>query len=592
MPQADPNLQVTGLDFQDYRDDLIRFLRTQARYRDYDFEGSNIRELLDLLAVNGWMQGFFVNMLFAEGFLDSAQLFGSVVSRAKDLNYLPRSAASARATVNVSFTSSNAVVVFQKGQTFSSAVDGRTLTFSVPETVSLVGVDGSFARQIDLLEGPYFSDSYAFNSQDETQKLLLTNDMADISSLVVAVYEDGSTVAQTYARADSMLGLDDTSKSFFLQMEPSGQYRILFGDGVVGKRPKDGSLVVLDYRVTVGAMGNGAKKFSCDFTVPGSSGVTTATVAQSSGGSDREGIESIRLYAPRHYQTQEVATSDGSYETILKEQFPEIRNVSVYGGEEVDPPQFSKVFVAVDIQGTDKIPDSRKDAYSAFLRPRCPKTITPVFVSPDYSYARVSTTVTYDQGTGDLTPDLAESVVHQAVMDWGDANLGKFAATLRYSRLVRAIDDADRGVAGNDTDVLFYKKLRPSTGASQSLQVDFGVPLYSAYPKSGTSFPDSEEFTVRSGTYTLNGETVSLRDDGRGTINVVKKVGVDDQLVTRAGSVDYASGVVSLESWRVDDFPGRFLKLFARPAGKDLSVGRNTILSFEPDEVSVRVVLK
>lgn len=580
---------LLGLDFESYRDDLLSYMRSLPRWRDYDFAASNLRELVDTLAYNGWKQGFYTNMSLSEGFLGSAQLLASVLSRAKDLNYLPRSATSASASVSLSFAANRSTFLLQKGSSFSSAVEGRSLTFTLPDSVLLVGDSGSFSRVLELKEGPYFSESYVWDPSDETQRIVLSDARADVSSLTVQVFEDGQTRGLAYLLAPDMLGLDESTRAFFLQLDPDGKYRVLFGDGVAGRSPSPGALVVLDYRVTLGETGNGAKKFTPDFTVPGAATLDCETVEASTGGADREALESIRKNAPRHFRTQLKATSDDDYAAILTEKFPEILRVAVRGGEEASPPMYGKVIVSVDVAGTDRLSEGRKKAYTDWLRPRCAKTVVPVFRSPDYAWVTARVRVDYDDSKGDLSRDLAEAVIRTAVVDWGTHNLGDFGEPLRYSRLVAAIDDSDPGVAGNETLVACHRRLRPLTGKPQSLVADFGFPLALEFPRTGSEFPDLDQFAVWSETYSLGGDVFSLRDDGLGSVFSVKTAGGVDRVARRVGSVDYELGKVTLSGWEVGSWEGPFLRLFVRPRGRDIPVSPGTILKLEAQDVTVRV---
>jgi hypothetical protein len=581
---------LLGLDFQDYRDDLLAYLRTRPQFRDYDFTGSNLRVLVDLLAHHGWKEGFYANMSLSEGFLGSAQLRSSVLSRAKDLNYLPRSATSATASLTVSFEApSLSTYLLQKGSSFSSAVEGRSLTFTLPETVLIVGSGGSFSKTISVAEGPYFSESYVWDPDDETLRVLLSNEGADVASLSVRVFEDGQTRGTGYTLAPDMLGLDESSRVFFLQLDPDGKYRVVFGDGVVGRSPSPGSLIVLDYRVTVGEGGNGAQTFQSDWTPEGSTGVTVVTVEGSSGGAGPESLESVRKTAPRHFRTQLKATSDEDYGEILREKFPEILQVSVQGGEELDPPLYGKVMVSVDVSGTDRLSEGRKKAYSDWLRPRCPKTVVPLFRSPDFLWTTVSSVVDYDSSRGDLSPDLAEAVVRTSLETWGTENLGGFGVPLRYSRLVAAVDGSDPGIAGNDTSVTCHLRTRPSTLAPQSMVLNYGFPLALEFPREGTTFPDLDQFAFWTGPYGLGGDVFSLRDDGEGGVFSVKTSGGVDRVVKRVGTVDYETGVVRLSGWEVGSYAGDFIRAWVRPRGRDVPCPSGTILKLENEDVSVRV---
>jgi len=587
---ANSSLSALSLDYDDWLASLIEYMRGTPEFKDYDYEGSNIRALMRVMAYNAWKMAFYTNMDITESFLDSAQVRTSVVSRAKELNYVPRSVRSAQAQVRLTFTGSHGSYVLTKGQTLSTVIKNTSLNFSIPETTVVTSPNGSFTTDLTIYEGPYLSDAYTAR---DGRRYIVTNPNVDTSSLAVVVFEDGAVTGRTYRYATSLLGLDENSRVFFLQVNELDQYEVVFGDGVVGRKPKEGARVVIDYRVSVGEAGNGARTFTLNFN-PGptedAATINVQTISISSGGLPGEDLESIRFFAPRHFQVQERASAPEDYGIMLQAQFPEIRNVSVYGGEELDPPLYRKVFVAVDIPSVDGLPESKKQAFFDFLKPRCPKTISPEFVPPINTYVAVKSTVTYDVGITSLSPAAMQGLIVDAISDFSTDNLGTFGATLRYSRFIRAIDESSAAVVGNQTDLLVYKKTTPARNTPQNLDVHFEMPVYKRYPQADSRYPIDDEYSITSDLFTLSGTTVFLEDDGDGHVFVVRTDGNNKVRVVQVGTMDYDSGLVQLRNFTVSDYPGSFLKVFARPASKDVSVKKNTILSIEPDEVSVDIL--
>lgn len=583
-------LDLTTLDVKTLEANLKTFMRGQAQFKDYDFEGSNLAALIRLLAYNTGLNSFFLNMVHTEGFLDSAQNRSSLVSRAKELNYTPRSARSARARIKLEFNGTQPSYLIEKGRTFTSIVHDNGLLFSVPENLLLTSTNGKFSVETDIYEGSYVADSYVVNYAEETQRFILTNPNVDTRSLTVAVFEDGKVEGDTYRKASTLLGLNERSKVYFLQASETGHYEVVFGDNVLGYRPGDGATVILDYRVTRGSAGNGAKKFSLDFEIgPGATGHKLSTEAVADGGDEPEDNESIRYYAPRHFQIQERATVADDYAILLKSEFPEIRAVSCYGGEDANPPLYGRVIIAIDVTDVDGIPQSKKDEYYRFLKTRNSMTIKPVFVEPNYTYVSIRSRVKYNINVTTLKDENISTLVSTNITDFAQEHLNDFNATLRYSRLVGVIDNAHASVVGNQTELQVYKKLELVTETPQSRKVYFGMKLYDGYPATGTSFPVGDTRTVRSSNYRIGAETRYLTDDGDGKLWVATDKDNKTLLLQQVGTVDYWNGVVQITNLTVQALDGPYLKLYAKPADLDVRSPADTILEVEADEIQVTV---
>lgn len=583
---ANSSLSLVELDVPTLEASLRSFMRSQPVFRDYDWEGSNLSALVRLLAYNTWRNGWYTHMVMSEGFLDSAQTRSSVLSHAKELNYAPRSARSARGRVSITFNGDESVYVVEKGRTFTSVVRNRGLVFSVPETIVVSSANGFFRVETDLYEGQYVKDSYVYSHSDETQRILLSNPDVDTRSLTVVVYEDGAADGQSYSPATSLLGVTANSKVYFLQASELGKYEVIFGDGVLGSRPADGATVVLDYRVTTGDAGNGARIFNRDFSLgDGVSNVTVTTISDSSDGAAPETIESIKYYAPRHFQTQERAVTASDFSILLKGAFPEIRAVSAYGGEDANPPQYGKVIIAVDIAGVDGLPESKVAEYRRFLSQRAGLTVEPVIVEPGYSFLSVRSRVLYNVNVSTMSPQSIETLVVQAILSYADENLNDFESIVRYSRLVALIDDSHRSVVSNMTDLEIYKKVPVEAGTSHSFDLDFRTQLLTP----DTDSAATGQKTIRSGLFKTSADTRYLIDDSRGGVWTATDRGGQRVLIQRVGTVDYETGRVRVSGVRIDQFDGPDLKVYVRPRSLDVAVSGDVILQVEADEVRVTV---
>lgn len=588
---ANSSISLVSLDVPTLEASLKSFMRAQPLFRDYDFDGSNLAALIRLLSYNTHLNAFYLNMVHSEGWNDSAQTRGSIVSHAKELNYVPRSARSARARLSLSFSGTEPSYVIEKGKTFSAIIKNRGVIFSIPETSILTSSNGTFSFETDVYEGRYVSDSHVVNYSDEAQRFLLSNPSVDSRSLVVVVYEDGQVSGMSYSRATTLLDLDGTSRVYFLQATETGQYEVIFGDSVIGRRPADGATVILDYRVTGGKEGNGARAFSIDFGIgEGSSNVRVSTVSAAEGGDGPESIESIRYYAPRHFQVQERAVTALDYAILLKTQFPEIRAVSSYGGEDAVPPKYGKVIVAVDVTNVDGIPQSKRDEYYDFLKRRAGLTIEPVIVEPEYTFVSIRSEVLYNINLTTISPENVGAIVTDAVLTYADEFLNDFDVVLRYSRLVGLIDDSHLSIVGNQTSVEIYKKVTLDAEVPQTFGIDFGMPLYDGYPQSGTVFPIGDLRTIRSAPYAVASENRYVTDDGDGNLWEAVDRGASTILIKKLGSVDYSTGSLLVSGLLADRLiGGSDLKVYARPAELDFEATRRTILTTESDEIRISV---
>lgn len=605
------SVSLVNLDFDTLKADFISYLRTQSQFEDYNFDSSNMNVLLDILSINTYKNAFYLNMINSEGFLDSAQLKSSVYSIAKELNYLPRSAKSSVAKITCSFTASgeSQPYIVRKGSTFTTLIKNDSFTFSVADDIIFTSSDENFTSTFDIYEGYYNADSYTIDNSVSNQLLAITNDNVDTDSITVLCYEDGSDTPIKYTRAKTLLGLTENSTVYFIQASALGSYEILFGDGVLGRKPKNGSTVVIDYRISSGSVANGAKFFTANFD-PSSSGELTSIVdvsvlvygsnqigAYSVGGDEAENIESIRFYAPRHFQTQERAVTVSDYETILKTQFPEIEAVAVYGGEEAEPPQFGKVFVSVSIKNVDGLPSSKEDEYYNFIKSRSPLSIDAVFVEPEYTFISVKSVVRYNINVTTRSKSNLVASITLAISDYATENLNDFKTALRYSKFIRMIDDMDNSIVSNDTILHLYKKLNPTNGQSKNYILNFNTPLYESYYTLEKSIVDSDmkigigdAHSLTSSKFVYGGSVCELDDNGNGTVRIVKVDNDTHEAIKNIGSINYVTGSVQLNNFVVDSYDGSSLKVYVKTLNKDVSSGKNDILRIEPDEIDITML--
>jgi hypothetical protein len=589
---ANSSIVLTNLDFDTLKSTFKSYLQSQDRFNDYDFDGANINVLLDVLAYNTYHNAFYLNMVGNEMFLDSAQLRDSVVSHAKELNYVPQSFRSASANVDIRIISSDTTkrsVVIPKGTTFTSRLLDKNYTFTVDENIIVsdyvvAGSSVTFTgKSITLYEGYYVNDTYTY-TYGTPSKLIISNKNVDVSSLSVTVVEDSGSSTLVYKRATSMFDLTKDSQVFFVQGAESDSYEIVFGDGVTGRRPKNNSIISIEYRISNGELPNGCNRFVPDTTIQGESNINVTTNSAAAGGNVYETTESIKYNAPRHFTSQERAITTEDYETLLKLNFPEINTVTAYGGEDLNPPQFGKVYVSVDLKEVDALPDIKKIEYYRFLKPRSPVSIDPVFVDPEYTYLGVTSKVNYNVNITSLTADDIKTITGSAILLYAENTLNNFNRTFRYSKLIQAIDNAQVSVISNETDITIIKIATPELGKFLTFDVFYNIPL----TVEQQSTQRTNQFSVYSSSIQYKGIKAFIRDNGEGALNVLSAS--TEAVIDTVGTIDYDTGLLQFSNFKIDSFFGSGIKFYAYPRNKDISTINNVILNIVEEDIAITAV--
>jgi hypothetical protein len=593
-------LNLLPLDPDTAKAALVAYMQSQSVLKSYDFQGTVLNELLSILAVNTFKLNFYYNMINTESWMDSAQLRSSVISSAKDLNYLPRSATSSSTSISIMIPTDGTISVISIpiGTTFSGRIGTGSFNFSVDETSIYTSSNGTFnVANLEVYEGNYVTDSYIMDYSNPTQEFLINNANVDISSLTVTVTENNGATVTEYTYAPSLLGISSSSYSYFLQCNETELYEVLFGDNLFGVQPNDGALITLQYRVTVGDLANGVQNLVMNQDVTGGhlAGTPIVSVATpTDGGAPAETIDSIRFRAPRYYEAQERAVSEGDYEVLLQGQFPEILNVAAFGGETLSPPQWGSVLISVNIAYVSGLPTSKQDEYTAFLVPRSCMRI--LWTTPDTLYYGVTSTVNYDLTQTTLSENDLSTIITSAIASYNQTNLDDFKVTLRYSRFCAAMDASHPSIIGNETTLSVYKKIIPILGQSQNILVDLVVPIYKMIPPEPTTKPLGLDVAVWSSPFFYNGVTVRIEDDSAGNLRLLKYVtsgpnmsSAQETYAATVGSVNYATGQVSIVGLTLDSYFGDALYIYARPATLDIAVTGNNLLSMELSAVDLVV---
>ena len=595
---ANSSISLTSLDFADYKNSLKTFLSSQNQFKDYNFESSNLNVLLDLLAYNTYQNAFYMNMIGSEMFLDTAQLRDSVVLKAVELNYTPRSFRSSYAKVNLAISgvpNNPLLLTIPAGTSFTGKAGSNTYTFSTNQNLVVeASGNGVFnASNVEIYEGTPVTDTFVIkpSATVDNQQFILSNPTIDTESLTVVSIENGGANVIPYLLSTTLLDIKETTPVYFLQGSDNSQYQIIFGDNVVGRKPLDNSVVSVSYLVTNGQLPNGISIFSPNSTIGGGT-ANVATVSAATGGDIAENIESIRFNAPRHYATQERAVTTTDYETLLQVTYPEIQALSVYGGETTTPPQYGKVIVSMKLSNFDIVPSYKINEYTEFLRVRAPLTITPVFIEPEYTYASVTTNVKYNVNQTTLQPADISAYVTTAIQNYSRDNLEDFKSTLLYSKLVYAIDNAQSTIISNETDYTVMKKLIPSMQGKKNYQLNFKMAINSNLPPAVANHESRDEHAVQTSKFIYNGLLVNIEDDGNGNLRIVQEQsdGLHRTLVdTGVGNVNYETGTINITNFYTSSYFGDSIRVYIMPRNKDNSTNENVIFEIPNDEIKVSV---
>ena len=502
MAGANSNIQMTDLDFNNIKNSLKTYLQSQDTLKDYNYEGSALSTLLDVLAYNTQYNSFYLNQVANEMFLDTAIQRGSVVSQAKVLGYVPKSAIAPSAEVNVTFTGvTDSSLTLPKFTTFmSEAIDGVNYNF-VSTNSQTVNVSGGIANfnNITLKQGIPTTVSYTVNSitnPSYTFEIPETN--VDTTTISVIVQQSSSNAtSQVYNLASNYLSLNQNDTVYFLQESITGTYEIYFGDGVLGKLLTDGNIVSISYIVTQGSTSAGANNFVLMDSVSGYSTYTLTPVVEASQGGTKESISSIKFQAPKAYAAQSRAVSKNDYITAIQQNSLgySFDAVNVWGGEENNPPVYGQVFISLKPTGAYSLTTTQKQRIiSEVIKPISVLTVTPIIVDPDYTYIKLTVNVVYDTTKTTQTAAQIEAGVKSAIQNFGTTTLNTFNSTFNSYDLLTTIQNYSNSIITSEYKLQLQKKFLPNLINPTTYNLNFNTPLEANKYNSGTSSAPSMQF--------------------------------------------------------------------------------------------------
>ena len=481
-----PYTQVANLDFNQIKASLKEYMRAQSDFTDYDFEGSTLSVLLDTLAYNTYYTAFNTNMVVNELFIDSATLRDNVVSIAKQLGYRPKSITAPTAYISFTINYTNATtdkeLVLQPGTGFVASYDNNIYSYIVNDAVTgqVVNNVATF-ENVEIKEGTRLVNTFTINSAIKSQRFILDNQDIDTNTIRVQVYPGGGSFNEEYKIADNILGVDGTSKVFFLDEIEDQRYEILMGDGVLGKKVENNSRIEVSYLTTSGPESNGVKTFVFTGVVQNPNGVspnafttTITSTTPSSGGEEVESTAKIKYTAPKAYGTQDRAVTAQDYEAIVRKVYPATSDIIIFGGEDQDPPEYGKVFIVLKPNDASYLTSLTKSQIIADLKKYVIASVEPEIVDPSILYVEITSKIFYNTGLTDQTEGQIRDKAINSVQSYIDtSDTEKFNGKFRYSKFIGVIDDADISINSNLTSVIMRKDFYPQLNSTFYYEVCF-----------------------------------------------------------------------------------------------------------------------
>jgi len=594
--------QYVNLDFDQIKSSIRDYLRANTNFTDYDFEGSNLSIIIDALAYNTYTTAYNTNMAANECFLDSATLRENVVALARNIGYVPRSRRSARAKISfiVSGLLETSTLTLNSGIVCNGAGENTNYIFSIPEDITVPVTNGvAEFSNIEIYEGAFITQSFTVDTSLFNQKFILDNSFIDTSTIKVKIKASSTaTSSVTYQQIDNIIGITSTSASYLLQEIEDERYELIFGDNVIAKKLSNGNVVTVSYIITDGRDGNGASEFSFVGNITNQDGGSinpsliglVSTEENSRDGDEIESISSIKYYAPRIYSSQYRAVTSSDYESVLGYIYPNVESVTAFGGEEMSPPRFGKVFISVKPRNGDFLSDETKRELVQRLKSYAVAGIVPEFIDLKYLYVELQTNPYYNPSLND-DPDNLKTGVSNALTQYSRSiDVNKFGGRFKYSKAVSLIDSIDSSITSNITLVTIRRNLKAVIGQFAQYEVCYGNMFHtqeSSYNIVSTGF------TIEgvTGTVYLADEVIN-REKGRiffftytegGTPNIIKK---------NAGTVDYMHGEILIDTVNILStvIANNVVEIQAIPHSNDVVGLRDLYVKFDMTNTTINMI--
>ena len=592
--------QVTNLDFEDVKKSLREFLRSSETFTDYNFEGSVLSQLIDLLAYNTYYSGLNANLVANEVFFDSASIRENVVSLAKLVGYTPRSAKAPKAVINLDIivNPQTAALTLKKGNSFIGSNGDGSFVFSVLSDVTREAyMDANGVRRVtfsnlEIYQGSFLNLSYTVD-QSTRQRFIVPSADADVDLLNVVVDEVDFSIPQRYTSVKNITELNSTDRVYFIQENKNEQFELIFGDGVFGRKLKNLDAINIEYLVTNKTEGNQCTEFTFTGTLQYAGQIftqanpTITVVSESTGGGNPENITSIKYLAPRYYSAQKRAVTVRDYETLIREISPNLESLSVFGGEEADPPQYGKVFIVAKPFGAETLTTTAKQNLKKDIKEYSILTVIPEVIDPSYLYLDIDSFVYYDNNKSRKNQQEIENAVKNTIVGFGATNdLNRFNGKFKYSKLVGSIDDADKGITSNITRVRLRKNFPVIPNVFASYEVCYGNRISENTDIISSGF----KITGQNSTYVFYLEKV----ENTNTIAIFRYEGTTKKYFSKnVGSINYEKGEININAININSVIGDigYIAVSVIPKSNDIMALRDLYLSIDPAGVNVSVIL-
>jgi hypothetical protein len=604
---ANNSISLVNLDFDTLKSTLKTYLKNQSQFADYDFDGSNMSVLLDILTYNTHLNAFYTNMAVSEMFLDSAQLRNSVISKSKELNYVPRSAKSSKATINISFPQSN-LSIFQIpfGTRFTGKSSNGTYSFTTNQSYILYPSANTFTSAIDIYDGNYTTDVFVVDTSVENQRFIMSNDNVDVDSLTITVTQDGGQTNTLYTQATNLYGLTSTSNVYFIQATEDTKYELIFGDGNFGYYPLNGSVIYSNYRISSGGASDGSTNFTIDDNLGPINGIGTiassiSVTSVAASGAPAEGIESIRFNAPRHYQTQDRAVTANDFKNIILMNYRDVKAVNVYGGETItNTVEYGKVYIAAVTNSGAPLSTFEKQDIEIFLSNKCTVGIIPKVIDPGYLYLLITSFVKYNSKSTVNSPSDIKNIVTNAISTYNLDYLTNFDTEFKLSRLEAAINDSDASISSNQTYVILRKDVNPQLNTDTYIDINFQNEIFPGSFSSSVFISNGKKYQYTDYNPLNNTMTTTQSFGGNVTVtNSSKNIYLKDittpsyETYTVTGTIDYFYGTISLNKIAIGGFVDTSsLQFYATPSLRDIITKNNDLIQIDTENLAIEVTTR
>jgi len=594
-----PFTKFANLDFDQIKTSIKDYLRANSTFTDFDFEGSNFSVLIDTLAYNTYITAFNSNMVVNESFLNSATIRQNVVSLAGNIGYIPRSREASKAQISfkVSTSKNTPTLTLQAGLICIGTVNDTSYTFSIPNNISANLVNGTADfNQITAYQGTFLNKQFTVDGSLD-QRFILNNSFIDTSTIYVYVKESNENgIGIQYFSVDNILNVNSTSKIYLLQEVQDEKYELLFGDGLIGNKLKNNSIITVTYIVTDGVSGNGAKSFSFAGSLKDSSNVIVSnfsspisitTNQQSQNGAEIESIDSIRYFAPRIYSSQYRAVTSRDYEAIIKKIYPETESVSIIGGEELDPPEYGTVSIAIKPKNGTYVSDFQKSRILSDLKQYSISGINQKIIDLKILYVEIDSSIYYNYSQVSTVESLKTRTINSLTQYSNSIDLNKFGGRFKYSKVLQVIDNTDSSITSNITKVRIRRDLKAVTGQFAQYELCFGNKFHI----------NREGYNIKSTGFNISNEpdTVYLTDvpDSTGTNGIIAIInGSKKVIIKSAGTIDYSKGEIRLGTIKISatSLADNTIEIQAFPESNDI-VGLNDLyLNFSISKSAINMV--